>query len=105
MVTEELHAFDILGVGSREDSYTDLLKNAFLYDTGFRQNLLWSLLGKAVVNILPRLSTRHSPHTPKGPQINGRQGRGGREGHKPNRPNKALFDSGWPFEVIGCDTL
>lgn len=34
------HVIDILGVGSREDSYTDLLAHAFENDLAFRNNIL-----------------------------------------------------------------
>jgi len=39
------HIFDILGVGSREDSYTDLLGHAFNENSTFKKNFL-SLLGE-----------------------------------------------------------
>jgi len=34
------HIFDILGISSREDSYTDLIVHAFRQHSGFRKNLL-----------------------------------------------------------------
>ncbi len=34
------HIFDILGIGSREDSYTDLIAYAFKHHSKFRQNIL-----------------------------------------------------------------
>ena len=37
------HIFDILGIGSREDSYTDLIAYAFEHSSEFRQNILTKL--------------------------------------------------------------
>jgi len=37
------HIFDILGIGSREDSYTDLIAYAFEHSREFRKNILNSL--------------------------------------------------------------
>jgi len=43
------HIFDILGIGSREDSYTDLIAHAFRQHSEFRKNLL-ALLGEEDYN-------------------------------------------------------
>ncbi len=40
------HIFDILGVGTREDSYTDLIAYAFEHDAGFRRSFLALLAEK-----------------------------------------------------------